>query len=105
MTSGFVMSKVSSKIKSDSLTSRIEFFSSRILMLISCSYYKLLNSIYVMNLLFSDKCSSYVRAHRFCDLIITESDYELTSAFYSSRIMLMNMRQISFLHTLYVVFC
>jgi len=50
------------------------------------------NSDYVVDLSFSDKYSDYVRAHRFCDLVTTESDYKLTSAFHSSRIMLITMR-------------
>ena len=97
------MPKVSSKVKSDSLASRIDSSSSRVLMLISYSRYKLVNLAYVINLSFSDRCSDYVRAHRFCDLVTTESDYKLTSAFHSSRIISMNMRRISSLHTLYVI--
>ena len=97
------MPKVSSKVKSDSLTSRIESSSSRLSIPVSCSRCKSLNSAYVMDLSSSDKYSSYVRAHRSCDLIITESDYKLTSAFHFSRIMLMDMRRVSFLYTLYVV--
>jgi len=97
------MSKVSSKVKSDFLASRIEFSSFRSLIPISCSYYKSANSVCVIDLSSADRCFDCVRAHRFCDLVITESDYKLISAFHSSRIMLMDMRQISSLHTLYVI--
>ena len=97
------MLKVSSKVKSDSLASRIDSFFSRVSMPISYSRCKSANSAYVVNLSSSDKCSDYVRAHRFCDLVTTESDYKSTSAFNSSRIMSMDMRQVSFLHTLYVI--
>jgi len=97
------MSKVSSRVKSDSLTSRIDFFFSRVLMLISYSRYKLTNLICVVDLSSSGRYLDYVRAHRFCDLVITESDCKWISAFHSSRIMLMDMRRISSLHTLYVV--
>ena len=99
------MSKVSSKVKSDSLSSRIESSSSRLLISVSCSRCKSLNSAYVMDLSSFDKYFFYVHTHRFCDLVTTESDYKLTSAFYSLRIMLMDMRRISSLHTLYVVSC
>jgi len=74
-------------------------------MSISCSRYRLVNSDCVMDLSFFGKCSDYVRAHRFCDLVTTESDCKLTSVFHSSRIMLMAMRRVSSLHTLYVVSC
>ena len=97
------MSKVSREVKSNSLTSRIDFFFSQVLMLISCSRCKLTNSVCVVNLSFSDRYSDCVREHRFCDLVTTESDYKLISAFHSSRIMLMDMRRISSLHTLYVI--
>ena len=58
----------------------------------------------MVNLSSSDKYSDCVRAHRFCDLITTESDYKLISAFYSSRIILIAMRLVSSLYMLYVVF-
>jgi len=97
------MSKVSSRVKSDSLTSRIDFSLFRVLIPIPYSRCKSTNLAYVINLSSSDRCSDYVRAHRSYDLITTESDYKSTSAFHSSRIVSINMRQISFLHTLYVI--
>ena len=100
------MSKIVNKsVAANSLALRIKFSSARVLMSISCSRYKSVKTDYVINLASSGKCSDYVRAHRFCDLVTTESDYKSISAFHSSRIMLMKMRRISFLHTLYVVSC
>jgi len=99
------MSKVSSRVKSDSLTARIDFFFFRVSMPIPCSRCKSTNLVCVVDLSFFDRCSGYVRAHRFWDLVITESDYKSTSAFYSSRIMSIDMCWISSLHTLYVVSC
>ena len=98
------MSKASEKsVATNLLVLRIKSSSSRVLMSILCSCYKLTKFDYVMNLVSSEKCSDYVRAHRFCDLITTESDYKLISAFHSSRIISMNMRRILSLYTLYVV--
>ena len=98
------MPKISSKSsEANSLALRIKSSPFRVLMPISYFRYRSVNSDYVMDLSSSDKYSDYVRAHRFCDLITTESDYKLTSAFHSSRIMSIAMRRISSLHTLYVI--
>ena len=86
------MSKISFKSsEANSLTLRIKSSSSRVLMSISYSCYRSVNSDYVMNLLFFDKYFGYVCVYEFCDLVTTESDYKLTSAFHSSRIMSMTM--------------
>ena len=98
------MSKISPKIKSDSLALRIKSSSSRVLISTSYSRYKSLSRDYIMDLLFSDKYSGCVRAHRSCDLVTTDKDCKFISAFYSLRIMSIIMRRISSLQTLYVIF-
>ena len=94
---------VDKSVAANSLALRIESSPARVSMPIPCSRCKSVNSDCVVNLASSGKCSGCVRAHRSCDLVTTESDYKSTSAFHSSRIMLMAMRLVSSLHTLYVV--